>query len=440
MNQINQIKANLNRFKIYIENSAWVLFGLIIRALITIFIVSRIANQLGTDNFGWYNLSISVFTLLFAVSTLGFNPSFIIKHLVNAEYSKETIIGTTLLSRGIISILILLILYFWITFFASEHNYWILLIASASIFFQISQIITSYYQWKIKAKVYVTINSISLTIEAVLLLIGLYLELSLFYFITVYTLERVFILIGLLFVFHMKEIKLNHLKFDYSLFIKMAYQAWPLLLGAILTALYARFDQFLIKYFLNTKELGIYGTAVILTQIWFLVPSLIVPILYPKIAEFKKIKNTKKYYTTIFGLYGLLNYIAIGIIVFIFIFGEWIIKTLYGIEYLESVFILKILILNLLILFQSHLTTSVMIIEGNEKFLFRIKLVSVVVNIALNVLFLSYYGVKIAAYSLLISSFISWIVLALFNKSMKRLLKLNFKSYLIPFYLKKILK
>lgn len=435
---MNQLRYLFNRFRIYIENSAWVVLGLITRTLITIFIVSRIANHIGTENFGWYNLGISLFTVLFAVSSLGFNPSFVIKYLVNGEYSKESIIGTTLISRGIWSFLILLLLALWVFFFTSEVNYWVLFIASISIFFQISEIVYSYYQWKLKAKVYVTVNGISLMIEAVLLLIGLYFKFDLFYFIIVYTLERVFIFIGILYVFNKNDLKLKSLQFSNSLFKTIFFQAWPLLLGAILTALYARFDQFLIKYFLDTKELGIYGTGIILTQIWLIVPSLIIPIVFPKIAEFKNLDNSKKYNSVLLGLYSLLNYSAIGIILMMFIFGKWIIATLYGSEYIESVFILKILILNLLILFQSHLTTSVMIIEGNEKYLFKIKLVSVIVNIVLNVIFLANFGVEVAAYSLLISSFVSWIALSIFNKDMKRLVQLNLKSFLVPFNIKKI--
>ena len=437
---MNQLKYLFKRFRVYIENSIWVVLGLALRTLITIFIVSRIANQLGTEDFGWYNLGISVFTVLFAISSLGFNPSFIIKHLVNDSKNSALIIGTTLISRGIGSLILLFILAIWIFFFTEETNYWVLLIATSCIFFQISGVLTSYYQWKLKAKVYVSITSISISIEAVLLIIGLYLEYDLFYFITVYLLERVFIFFGLLFVFHKGAIPLPSLKFDYSYFKIIFVQAWPLLLGALLTALYARFDQFLIKYFLDAEELGIYGAAVILTQIWLILPSIIIPIVYPKIAEFKKTGNTKKYTSLILGLYGLLNYAALAIVILMFIFGEWIIVTLYGPAYADSVYILKILIVNLLILFQSHLTTSVMIIEGNEKFLFKIKLVSVIISVGLNIFLLAKYGVEVAAYSLLVSSFISWIVISVFNKDMKRLVGLNLKSYLTPFNIRKILK
>jgi len=90
---MNKILFYIQKFKIYITNSAWVLLGLIIRTLIVIFIVSKIANQIGLSDFGWYNLAISVFTILYAVSALGFGDTFIIKYFVNGKFSTEDIVG-----------------------------------------------------------------------------------------------------------------------------------------------------------------------------------------------------------------------------------------------------------------------------------------------------------------------------------------------------------
>lgn len=436
---MKQLQILFNRFKIYINNSIWLLIGLVLRTLIAIFIVSKIANEIGTEDFGWYNLAISVFTVLYAVSTLGFDSSFLIKHYVKGNYTPSTIIGTALYSRIIAAILILIGLSLWIFIAGNETNYWVIVIASFSILFQSSEVIKSYYQWKLKAKVYVSISAITLIIESIFLIYGLYKGFGLFYFMIIYTLERLLILIGLFFKIN-SEIKLSTIKLDINFLKILLKQSWPLLLGALLTALYARFDQLLIKYFLSIEDLGIYGTGIILSQLWLIIPGLIIPVLFPKIAELKHLTDKKRYYDLILFLYGILNYIAIAIIVFIFFFGEFIILTLYGDAYIDSVLILKILIVNIIILFQSHLTSSLMIIEDQEKFLFKIKLVSVITNITLNILFLSTFGVKYAAYSLLISSILSWIVMAFFNKKMTVLLKLNFKSFMMPFYLKKLLK
>ncbi len=410
---------------------------MVVRMLITIFIVSRIANQIGTEDFGWYNFAISVFTVLFSFSALGFNQSFVIKHIVNNEDSKEAVLGTSILARVFWSLLILAVFALWIVLTGAEVNYWVVLLTCTCILFQVSELFVAYYQWRLKANVYVGVALIALVIVAALLIFGLYMGYGLVYFISIYVLERVLILFGLLIAFNKLEIKLTDLKFDYALFKTLLLQSWPLLLGAILTALYARFDQFLIKYFLSMSDIGIYGTAIILTQIWYVIPSLIIPILYPKIAEKKKEKDYDNYYKVITLLYGTLNYFALGVILLMYIFGDYIILELYGKEYADSVYILKILIWNLIILFQSHLTTSMMIIEGRERYLFNTKLVSVIINVVLNIIFLATYGIVFAAYSLLISSFVSWIVLALFDSKMRMLLKLNIKSYTLPINFKK---
>lgn len=436
---MNKLVLAYNRFKIYITNSIWIFIGLVVRTIIVIFIVSKIAKMLGITDFGWYNFGISIFTILFSISTLGFGDSFIIKFFVNKEFSIEEIIGTTFIARIVGSLILLLLLSLWIFAFTDDHHYWVLLIASASILFQSSEVLSIYFQFKLKAKVYIPVSLLSLTAVALLLIYGIIHNYGLFYFITVYTLERVFIFFGLLWAIN-KEVLIRNFKFRGILFKTLIIQSWPLLLGTILTAMYARFDQILIKYFLSTSDLGIYGTGVILCQIWFVIPSLIIPVLLPKIAELSVNPDRENFNKTAFILYGILNYLALAVIVFIFIFGKFIIINLYGPEYSESVFILKILILNLIILFQSHLTSNIMVFENEEKYLFKIKLISVISNITLNVILLSSLGIRFAAFSLIISSMISWFVMALFNKKMLELMKLNFKSYLLPFYLNKILK
>lgn len=436
---MNEIFFYIKKFKIYITNSAWVFMGFALRTLIVVFIVSKIANQLGISDFGWYNLGISIFTILYALSTLGFGNSFIIKYFVKSEFSTEEILGTTFISRILGSALIIFLLVLWVSVFSNNDKYWAVAIASLSIIFQSSEVITAYFQWKLKANIYVTINTLSLIIVAALLIFGLYKNYGLIYFISIYSLERLIILIGLLFCLN-KEIKLKSFSFNLKFFKLLFIQAWPLLMGAILTALYARFDQVLIKYFLTAEDLGIYGTGIILSQLWLIIPSIIIPVVFPKIAEFKNLSNEAKYKKTIYIFYGVLNYLAVFIILFIFIFGDFIVEYLYGPEYLDSIYILKILILNLIIQFQSHLTSSLLIIEDEENYLFIIKLVSVVSNVLLNILLLSKFGIQFAAYSLLISSILSWLIMAYFNKKMLELLIINIKSFMVPFYIKKMLK
>jgi O-antigen/teichoic acid export membrane protein len=436
-----KIVSLFKRFQVYFVNYLWIIFGYALRLLTIIFIVSKIADKIGLEDFGWYNLGISFFTILLPISALGFNSDFIIKYLVENQNNidrQKAILGTLFISRCVISLIILMFLASWIYFSGVEASYWVAFIGALSILFRSSETLSTYFQWKLKANVYVSVTSISVSLVAILLVIGLYLNLSVYYFMTVYVVERIFILLGMAYIFNKKAFKLNLLTFNTKIFKKLFFQSWPLLLGALLTALYGRFDQFLVKYYLSIEEVGIYGTSVILTQIWFVVPMLIVPILYPKITELRKQNQNEKYHKAIILLYGVLNYSAIFVVIFTLLFGDYIITKLYGDKYVESIVILNILIFNLLFLFQSQLTTSILILEGKEKYLFKIKLVSVISNVSLNIIFLANFGAIFAAYSLLISAFLSWFVLAIFDATMFKLLKLNFKSFLLPFQLNKI--
>jgi O-antigen/teichoic acid export membrane protein len=424
-------------------NSSWVLLGYVIRLVIVVFIFSKIADLIGAEDFGWYNLGISCFTILFAASTLGFDSSYVIKKLVaesDDEHSQKRLLGTFFYGRMLFTTLLLAGLGLYIVFFAEDERNWVLLLASLSALFQAYEIFYFYFQWKFKANVYVTAEIISLLFSSIGFTYGLVMGYGLFYFIAIYSIERFVYLVGLLFYFHKTVFPIQSLKFSFRHLKNNFAVSWPLMMGALLTALYARFDQFLIGPMLSMEDLGIYNPGVILTQIWLVVPSLIVPIIYPKIASLKKEENHKRYKELIYTVYGTLNYLAIGVVLFMLLFGKLIITNLYGQQYLESIPLLYVMIFIMLILFQSHLTSYVLILEGEEKYLFFIKLVGVIINIGLNLAFLKSFGVSFAPWSLIISAVVSWFIMSVFNKKMRTLVELNFKSFLLVFNLKKVLK
>jgi O-antigen/teichoic acid export membrane protein len=423
-------------------NSSWVLLGYFMRLLIIIFVYAKIAELIGAEDNGWYNLAISCFTILYALSTLGFDSTFVIKKLVEESDSPDNqkrLLGTFFFGRIVFSLCLLTGLALYIWFFANDIRYWVLLIASFAALFQGYDIFYSYYQWKFRANVYVSAELISLLISSLGFIYGLFMGYGIFYFITIYAAERLFFLCGLLFHFHKNVFPIHSLSFSLKELRINFMLSWPLMVGALLTALYQKFDQFLIGPILSMEDLGIYGPSVTLSQIWLVVPSLIVPVVFPKIAMLRKEKNRKRYKEMIYTVYGLLNYLAIGVIIFILLFGDLIVTQLYGIQYLKSIPLLYVLIFETLILFQSNLTSYILILEDEEKYLFVIKLVGVVMNIILNIIFLKIYGLSFAPWSLLISAASCWLVMGLFNKKMGNLVRLNFASFLLVFNLKKVL-
>ena len=167
----------IKRFQIYFINYLWIIFGYALRLLTIIFIVSKIADKIGLEDFGWYNLGISFFTILLPISALGFNSDFIIKYLVeNRDNSdgQKAILGTLFVSRSLFSLIILSFLALWIYFFGIEINYWVVFIGATSILFMSSDTLSCFFQWKLKANVYATVTAVSLSLVAILLIIGLY--------------------------------------------------------------------------------------------------------------------------------------------------------------------------------------------------------------------------------------------------------------------------
>ena len=51
----------LKRYLIFFENYLLIIFGTVLRLLTIIFILSKIANKIGLEDFRWFNIGISFF-------------------------------------------------------------------------------------------------------------------------------------------------------------------------------------------------------------------------------------------------------------------------------------------------------------------------------------------------------------------------------------------
>ena len=102
-----------------------------------------------------------------------------------------------------------------------------------------------------------------------------------------------------------------------------------------------KIDQVMIKYYLGEKAVGLYAAAVKLSEIWYFIPAIICSSLFPAIINAKK-SGGIIYRNRLKKLFIFLFSIAIIISIPITFGAFWIMKTLYGLEYISSVPILQI--------------------------------------------------------------------------------------------------
>jgi O-antigen/teichoic acid export membrane protein len=190
--------------------------------------------------------------------------------------------------------------------------------------------------------------------------------------------------------------------FDLLYMKQLVTDSIPVVAIAFSGAISARVDQIFIKHFLDTATVGLYSVAVQLSEVWQLLPGIVMTAVLPAIVN-AKITNAAAYRVRL-GTLGV-TFLIYGVLVSIFmtIFGSLIINTLYGTAFAGSIQILQVYIWALPGLVLGLFLTSFLIAEN----LRRIQIVSAVLpmllNIILNIVLIPDFGALGAAWATVIS-------------------------------------
>jgi O-antigen/teichoic acid export membrane protein len=156
-------------------------------------------------------------------------------------------------------------------------------------------------------------------------------------------------------------------------------------------------DKLLVGYFLMDEDVGIYAIAVVFASVFSRIPGVISTVTYPMMSENygKKLHQANEILInkTIKYSLAILSILAILLI----IFARDIISWLLGPEFLPAVIPLTILVIALIFSGSLVSTGSAFSAAGRPDLTFKINLVMLVPNIALNILLIPLLGITGAA-------------------------------------------
>ncbi|MGE0560908.1 MAG: oligosaccharide flippase family protein [Flavobacteriales bacterium] len=192
----------------------------------------------------------------------------------------------------------------------------------------------------------------------------------------------------------------NKLKPSIHLFKKTSNYSIRIYLTLFLAFLVLKIDIYFIEYFMGNKPLGIYSLAATLATHLILIINVVIPLLLPKLAT---INNTseriKKLRNIIFYALILLVLINLGF----YLIGKWFIVLVFGDKYLESVVIIQILLMATSVLSLETILAQYYAFIGKIKFLIYYWVITLLLNIILNYLWIPKYGIEGAAWASFIS-------------------------------------
>ncbi len=414
----------------YFYNTSWMFTEQMLRMIASLLVGIWVARYLGPEQFGIFSYALAFTAIFSGIAKLGLD-SIIVRDLVNEPDKINIYLGTAFWLKLIGAFIALGIVAFATLFTSSDQktNLYIFIIASGMIF-QSFEVIDFYFQSKVLSK-YVSLCKITqLLLPSGLKLYFILIVADLFWFVIVTVIDQITLAITFCIAYKYQKVESFYGHFDLTIAKKLLRDSWPMIFSSIVIMLYMRVDQIMIKEMLTDKEVGLYSTAVRLSEVWYFIPAIITSSLFPAIIGSKKI-NTELYYIRLQRTYTLMVWMALAVAIPMTLLSDWLVVLLYGTVYKEAGAVLMIHIWSGIFVFFGCAKGKWLLIENMQKYGLICTSIGAISKIILNYVLIGRMGIIGAALATCLTHIILAIIIPLCFYKDRISVVMFFKTFLL---------
>lgn len=179
--------------------------------------------------------------------------------------------------------------------------------------------------------------------------------------------------------------KITPLSLDLKFTKNLFKESLPLGLMLIFNLIYFRIDIILLSVLRSTSEVGIYGFSYKFFDFLIALPLFISNSIYPLLLS-------KKEYSLIIVKKYFFIYLFLSVLLIVLFWFASPLFSLVKSDFIASVLPFRILLLSLPLFFATSILQWSLIAWGKQKFLMYVYLISAIINICLNILFIPNFG------------------------------------------------
>ena len=389
-----------------LKNIAWAICGKVF-SLISVLVVGIIvARYLGKEQYGIMNYVISIVAIFQVFADFGLDLIQVREESKN-PHLRDKIIGTVFFLKLFFATLTLLAIFITVWFFiedASVQGY--IMIYALSIILNTTWVSRNHFT-SIVWNEYVVKTEISRNLIGMLIKVGMVLlHLPLFWFICSLLFDSLLLATGYIVSYVKKIDTIRKWSFDNTLAIYMIKQAFPLLLSGAAIIVYNRIDQVMVADMIDNSHLGVYSVAIRFTELLVFVPTIIAQTISPMLVEKRK-EDMARYEECSRIFVNVTVSLSIILAVATSLLSYPIVYITFGQTYIGAASVLSILAFKVIGDALSQTSGQLMIIEGIQKYAPVRNIIGCVTCIILNLILIKHYGIHGAAYTALITIFVS---------------------------------
>ena len=417
----------------YLKNTSWLLFDRLVRIFGGLFIGIWIARYLGPSDFGVLNYALAYVAFFQVFVSLGLDQ-IVVREVTKYPKLTNYVLGTAFGLKFFGSILALIGVFISLLFIQTDYiTKLVIFILTIRIVFQSVDVIDYFFQAKVISKYTVIARSSAFLCSSLLSIFFILYEYSVIYFALSLLVDLLLSALFLLIVYQKNSYVVKQWKFSKKIAINLMKFSWPLALSVFLISIHTRIDQVMIGNMLDVEQVGIYSVAVKLSEAWLFFPAILVSTFMPYFVSLRESDNALYHYRLI-QLYSLMFWMSVFVGLVTILFGESIIGFLFGVAYIDAYMALVFNIWNGIFISQAVARGIWMISENLQIYRLYNNIITVVLNITVNLLLIPKYGIAGAAIATLMTQALGTWVVSLFWKPL-RPSTLDMIKSMNPFYI-----
>lgn len=390
-----------------LSNTLWMIFDKVFLLVLNLIVTVKIANYFGVVEYGNYQYAVSV------VAILEIFVTFVDGRVIKKRYitnNPDNLVFNATICRGIFSGGAVLIGLIFI--FAARRGvqfslmFSILLINSILVSLRFGMV--NRFEYLLKSKKTVIAADTSALLSSVLQLVAVQLQCSIIMISVIAAISSGMNLCIVAIQYKNDFANRTKLYFDKKLIKDLIKESTPLAIAASCAIIYTRCDSVMLGSMMTAAEVGIYSISIKLISVVQIAISPIRESVYPKLISLYA-KDKKEYARRYIQISSLLTWIYIGGVLLSFIVLPYALRLLKP-EYAEAFPVYRIHVIGTFFMYNAALRAGHYTLINRGSILTYSQMVSVIVNIVMNIVGIKYFGMYGAALATVVTQGLSLFV------------------------------
>ncbi len=387
-----------------LKNIIWMTYDRVFVLILNFFVTLVIANYYGKSIYGSYQYAISI-VAIFGIF-IEFNNARVLKKRFLSDDPDELVWNATVMS----------VIFSLITFFLGliysvlckeslEYKWIFMILLFNSIILGLRFSMQSRFEFLLLSRKVILSSNIANIIGGLLQLLIVYLKKPIIYIAFIGSISAIINIIIIYFLYKKQFGKLISGKIKFGLIKQIFLESLPLSIGTACAIIYSKCDSVMIGNMISKSDVGVYSVALGFISVALIAIDPIRDSFYPRLIQLYN--NDKNEYIKLYlKISAVLTWVSIIGILFSYIILPLVFK-LYKPEYAPAFPIFCLYSINVIFMYNAGLRAGHFTMINKGKILMYSQIVSISINLLLNLFFIHRFGMYGAAIATAITQFIS---------------------------------